>query len=84
MLSQGLQQRVAHKKTKEEEKGREELEKLEFSETEKLLGKLAKNEKEIKDFLWKHFAMDMAKEFMYGMAIGMLAGIIISRLFFRC
>ena len=43
----------------------------------------AKAAPEIKDFLWKHFAWDMAKEFMYGMAIGILIGMVLSKIFIR-
>ena len=42
---------------------------------------IAKDEREIKEFLWKHFAWDMAKEFMYGLAVGILIGLVLSRIF---
>ncbi|MBN2368181.1 hypothetical protein JXC34_04110, partial [Candidatus Woesearchaeota archaeon] len=48
----------------------------------KLLKDIDKEEHEIKDFLWKHFAWDMAKEFMYGMALGILIGLVLSKIFF--
>jgi len=56
---------------------------LTHSETEALLKKISDNETQIKDFLWKHFAWDMAKEFMYGMAIGILIGLIVSKIFIK-
>jgi len=46
-----------------------------------MLKDIAKDEKEIKDFLWRHYKWDMAKEFMYGMAIGILIGLVLSKLF---
>jgi hypothetical protein len=50
--------------------------------TQQLLKGIARDEREIKEFLWKHFAWDMAKEFMYGMAIGILIGFVLSKIFF--
>ncbi|NTV24348.1 MAG: hypothetical protein HGA85_08345 [Nanoarchaeota archaeon] len=47
------------------------------------LDKIAQDEKEIKEFLWKHFAWDMAEEFMYGMAIGILVGLVLSKIFLK-
>ncbi|MEM4398131.1 MAG: hypothetical protein QW757_05935, partial [Candidatus Woesearchaeota archaeon] len=35
------------------------------------------------EFLWKHFAWEMAKEFMYGMAIGILIGFVLAKIFLR-
>lgn len=67
-----------------EEPVKEEVKKSEMVETgNELLQDIVKNEREIKDFLWKHFAWDMAKEFMYGMAIGILIGMVLSKIFIR-
>lgn len=71
---------------KPEEKPKEEPKEKEpviVKKGEDLLQDIAKNEREIKDFLWKHFAWDMAKEFMYGMAIGILIGMVLSKIFIR-
>ena len=78
----------AEKKVKEkpkEEPVKEEVKEPEIipKKGEDLLQDIAKNEREIKDFLWKHFAWDMAKEFMYGMAIGILIGMVLSKIFIR-
>ena len=43
--------------------------------------KLSKEDVEIRNVIWKHFKWEMAKEFMYGMAIGMIMGLILSKLF---
>jgi len=37
--------------------------------------------KERREFLWTHFSWDIAKEFMYGMSIGILAGMVLSKIF---
>ena len=52
-------------------------------EVDVLLKKIAQSEKEIQTVLWKHFTWDMAKEFMYGMAIGMLIGLVLAKIFFK-
>jgi len=52
-------------------------------ENELLLRKISENEREVKEFLWKHFTWDMAKEFMYGMAIGILIGLVLSKIFIK-
>jgi len=72
------------KKAEEKEKA-EPLNKVpnKMTENNVMLQDIAQNEKEIKDFLWKHFAWDMAKEFMYGMAIGILIGMVLSKIFIR-
>jgi hypothetical protein len=54
-----------------------------IEDVEHLMKRIAKNENEIKDILWKHFAWDLAKEFMYGMAVGILIGFILSRILLR-
>ena len=54
-----------------------------IEDVESLMKKIAKNENEIKDILWKHFAWDLAKEFMYGMAVGILLGFVLSRILLR-
>ena len=54
-----------------------------IEDVEELMRKISKNENEIKDILWKHFAWDLAKEFMYGMAVGILIGFILSRILLR-
>jgi hypothetical protein len=54
-----------------------------YAEIEKFLSKIGQNKKDIKIFLWKHFPWDMALEFMYGMALGLLMGLVMSRIFFR-
>ncbi len=56
---------------------------MNIRETEALLKKISDNETQIKEFLWKHFAWDMAKEFMYGMAIGILIGLVVSKIFIK-
>ncbi|MFH2020141.1 MAG: hypothetical protein ABIJ34_01935 [archaeon] len=48
-----------------------------------MLRKISKNENEIRVVLWKHFAWDLAKEFMYGMAVGIIIGFILSRILLR-
>lgn len=50
-------------------------------EIESILEKLSKEDVEIRNVIWKHFKWEMAKEFMYGMAIGMIMGLILSKLF---
>ena len=50
-------------------------------EIEDMLMKLSKEDVEIRNVIWKHFKWEMAKEFMYGMAIGMIMGLILSKLF---
>jgi hypothetical protein len=50
---------------------------------EKLVSDISKEDKEAKIFLWKHFGWEMAKEFMYGLAFGILIGLILAKMFFR-
>jgi hypothetical protein len=50
-------------------------------DTETMWKKLSENKQEIKNFLWKHFAWDMAKEFMYGLSLGILVGLVLSKMF---
>jgi hypothetical protein len=52
-------------------------------EEEKLVGDITKEDKEAKVFLWKHFGWEMAKEFMYGLAFGILIGLILAKMFLR-
>jgi hypothetical protein len=42
-----------------------------------------KEEHEKRFLLWKHFSWELAKEFMYGMAVGILIGLIFSKMFLR-
>ncbi len=65
------------------------VEKKEVLESKKddtsiLLEKVSQDEKEIKEFLWKHFKWDMAKEFMYGLAVGILIGFVLAKVFIQC
>jgi len=62
---------------KEEE---EEITEADFLEVEDMLKKISTEKQEVKHLLWKHFAWDMAKEFMYGLAIGIFVGLILSRI----
>jgi hypothetical protein len=48
---------------------------------EEILKNLSKEDVEIRNIIWKHFKWELAKEFMYGMAIGILMGFILSKLF---
>jgi len=54
---------------------------LSIYEIEDMLMKLSKQNVEIRNVIWKHFKWELAKEFMYGMAIGMIMGLILSKLF---
>ncbi|MCM2325911.1 MAG: hypothetical protein NDI94_05585 [Candidatus Woesearchaeota archaeon] len=47
---------------------------------EQELEKIEQDEKQIKELIYKHFSRDMAKEFMYGMALGIIMGLILSRI----
>jgi hypothetical protein len=67
------------KKEKEEEK-KEEITQADYLEVEDMLKKISTEKQEVKHLLWKHFAWDMAKEFMYGLAIGVFVGLILSRI----
>ncbi len=73
----------AKKKPEEKKEVNKETEKEEqetYDEKE-MMRSIARDEREIKEFLWKHFAWDMAKEFMYGLAIGILVGFVLSKIF---
>lgn len=39
-----------------------------------------KDEHEMKHYLWHHHPWEMAKEFMYGMSLGLVLGLILSRI----
>ena len=67
------------KKPKKQKQVVEEV-KVEPVDEDNLLKRIANDESEIKNMLWKHFAWDMAKEFMYGMAIGIIIGLILSKI----
>ena len=54
---------------------------LSKDEVSKILEKIENDEVEIKHLLWKHYSWDLAKEFMYGLAIGILMGFVLSRIF---
>ena len=45
-----------------------------------MLKSLSKEDTEIRSVIWKHFKWELAKEFMYGMAIGILMGFVLSRI----
>jgi hypothetical protein len=47
---------------------------------EQELERIEQDEKQIKELIYKHFSRDMAKEFMYGMALGIIMGLILSRI----
>lgn len=49
---------------------------------DEVLREIAKNERQIKAFLWKHFTWDMTLEFIYGMGVGIVVGIIIGKMLF--
>lgn len=50
---------------------------------EKEMHDISRDKDEAKEYLWKHFSWEMAKEFMYGMALGILIGLVLSKIFFR-
>jgi hypothetical protein len=50
-------------------------------ESEELIKRIAMDESEIKHFLWKHYSWHIAKEFIYGFAIGIICGLILSKVF---
>lgn len=53
------------------------------TDVEKEMHEKSKDKEEAKAYLWKHFSWEMAKEFMYGMALGILIGMVLSKIFFR-
>lgn len=73
-----------HENQKENNNSEQSLESKKVLKKEEVLEDLIKHDAKYgKDFLWKHFAFEMAKEFMYGMAIGILIGFILSKIFLR-
>jgi len=62
------------------ESEKEEITQADYLEVEDMLKKISTEKQEVKHLLWKHFAWDMAKEFMYGLAIGIFVGLILSRI----
>lgn len=50
-------------------------------ESEELIKRIAMDESEIKHLLWKHYSWHIAKEFIYGFAIGIICGLILSKVF---
>ncbi len=54
-----------------------------IEEVDELMRKISRSEDEIKNILWKHFAKDLAREFMYGMLAGTLIGFILSKILLR-
>ncbi len=78
MLRKSKSRKEALKLIKKELKNKKRLEKPGIQES---LKKIARDESEIKHILWKHYHWDMAKEFMYGLAIGIVLGLILSKAF---
>ncbi|MEM3374754.1 MAG: hypothetical protein QXE31_06095 [Candidatus Woesearchaeota archaeon] len=70
--------------TKQEKSHEKDVKDYKINSEELLKETLKHDAKYGKDFLWKHFAWEMAKEFMYGMSLGILIGFILARIFIRC
>jgi len=56
---------------------------VEKKEDPEVIKNYPKEKSDAKIFLWKHYAWEMAKEFMYGLAFGILIGMILAKMFFR-
>ncbi|MBT3721021.1 hypothetical protein HN789_07175 [archaeon] len=69
-------------KKQEEQNSNTDVETSDHSihEIEDMLKSLSKEDTEIRSVIWKHFKWELAKEFMYGMAIGILMGFVLSRI----
>lgn len=48
---------------------------------EEVLNKISNDETDIKYLIYKHHSWEMAKEFMYGMSLGIFIGLILSKIF---
>ncbi|MEM4398079.1 MAG: hypothetical protein QW757_05665 [Candidatus Woesearchaeota archaeon] len=77
------EQKELTEKQRNEKNNESELNDYNQMKKEILKEKIKHDEKYGHEFLWKHFAWEMAKEFMYGMAIGILIGFVLAKIFLR-
>ncbi len=83
IVAPSVQEKSALKSEIEEKPAQKTEKKIVQMQEEKKGYNFPKEEKDAKIFLWKHFGSEMAKEFMYGLAFGILMGLIFSKMFLR-